>query len=684
MRRRLGLLATLLLIPAAASAEDDEIRRALSRGYQWISLGGALAAWVACTSFLRSRLFTGRPIALKLPAVFIALLALLATTAGMAYWKLGELGSTYGRIVAEDLPLRDKLTEISKNRLEQALIVERSLRRSGSDLSEEETRLERFAKLVEENVQQSRDLVTAKLAQKETSDEQRQSLTNALNELQSAQQSQASQAETARRILAAVRSGNSSSATTLAKAFADQQVDLDRRIDGVFRAVTSVTNRATEAATKLESRARGIVIGAAALALLLGFTSAWLLSRSITRRLARASSSILKTASDLDLTRRIPWSEDDRASDDEIGEVARSMNQLLDRVQDALKESRESSDRVARSSEELASAARSLTGNANSLNSSAEVMAKGVDSCLLNIRTAASGANSASTDMDKAAAMMGSTLSNIEEVSKGAEEMSKTVSTVAVAIEEMNSSLAEVARTASEEARIAVDAGSQAKTTRAAMESLSQSARKIGKVIEVIRDIADQTKLLALNAAIEAAGAGEAGKGFAVVANEVKELAKQTGSATEDITTLIDEMQSSTDRMVGAIEGIAKVIDTFNHMAGTVAAAVEEQTATTNEIARSIVLAADSANRISGRIKSAATGARDVTENARAIRELMVSLDAACRAASTAVTEISTSLTAVKQAVHTTHESSRSGLGASEDLAALSSGLRAKVSRFIV
>lgn len=166
--------------------------------------------------------------------------------------------------------------------------------------------------------------------------------------------------------------------------------------------------------------------------------------------------------------------------------------------------------------------------------------------------------------------------------------LSNSSQNVQTSTEQMTASIGEIARNATESARVASSAVQLASTTNQVVSSLGESSAKIGQVLKVITTIAQQTNLLALNATIEAARAGEAGKGFAVVANEVKELAKETAKATEDIGRRIEAIQSDANNAVDAIGKIGAVIDQIHDISNTIAGAVEEQTAVTNEIARSM------------------------------------------------------------------------------------------------
>jgi methyl-accepting chemotaxis protein len=201
-------------------------------------------------------------------------------------------------------------------------------------------------------------------------------------------------------------------------------------------------------------------------------------------------------------------------------------------------------------------------------------------------------------------------------VSAGAEQVNKNLQTVATGSEEMSTSIKEIAKNAHESAKVATSAVKVAEDTNQIVSKLGDSSTEIGQVIKVITSIAQQTNLLALNATIEAARAGEAGKGFAVVANEVKELAKQTAKATEDISRKIEAIQGDTKSAVGAIAQISEVIKQVNDFSNTIATAVEEQNATTNEMARNVGEAAKGSGEITTNIGGVSDAAQSTTQGA--------------------------------------------------------------------
>jgi len=239
------------------------------------------------------------------------------------------------------------------------------------------------------------------------------------------------------------------------------------------------------------------------------------------------------------------------------------------------------------------------------------------------IQTVSDNAQALSSASEELTAVSQQMSSNSEEtaaqanvVAAASEQVSKNVATVAASAEEMSASVREIAKNANDAAKVATEAVKVADDTNKTVAKLGESSIEIGKVIKVITSIAQQTNLLALNATIEAARAGEAGKGFAVVANEVKELAKQTAAATEDISGKIEAIQSDTKGAVVAIDRIGKIINQINDIQNTIASAVEEQTATTNEIARNAGEAAKGSTEISRNITNVSEAAKNTTEGA--------------------------------------------------------------------
>ncbi len=243
--------------------------------------------------------------------------------------------------------------------------------------------------------------------------------------------------------------------------------------------------------------------------------------------------------------------------------------------------------------EDLRNNMTSIAGNANSLSSSSEQ--------LTDVSTQMAG------NAEEAA-----TQANV--VSAASEQVSHNVNVVSSASEEMVASIKEITKHASDAARIAKGAVVTAQNTDRTIQKLGESSVEIGNVIKVITSIAQQTNLLALNATIEAARAGEAGKGFAVVANEVKDLAMETAKATDEISAKIDAIQTDTTSAVQAISEISNVIQQINDISNVIASAVEEQTATTNEINRNLSEAAKGTGEIAGNISGVATAAKNTSQ----------------------------------------------------------------------
>lgn len=275
---------------------------------------------------------------------------------------------------------------------------------------------------------------------------------------------------------------------------------------------------------------------------------------------------------------------------------------------------------------------RALTGNVNQMVQNLRDAMHQMTEIATTVATASEELTAVSGEMSSNASQ---TAEQASSASASAEQVSQNAITVATAIEEMNVSIREIARSAADAAKVAADAVKISDQTNQTITKLSQSSVEIGKVIKVITSIAQQTNLLALNATIEAARAGDAGRGFAVVANEVKELAKQTASATEDISQRIEAIQTDTKSAINAITQITAVINQINDIQNTIASSVEEQTATTNEIARNVSEAAKGSldiakniNIVAQNAQTTTTGASHTSQAATELTQIAVSLQA--------------------------------------------------------
>lgn len=244
----------------------------------------------------------------------------------------------------------------------------------------------------------------------------------------------------------------------------------------------------------------------------------------------------------------------------------------------------------------------------------------GVREAIEGMRTNAGVLTHASEDMTSASHVMSAnaeetaTQSNV--VAAAAEQVSRSVQTVATSSEEMATSVREVARQAHQAARVATDGVQMANIANASIVKLGEGSKNIGNVVKVITSIAEQTNLLALNATIEAARAGEVGKGFAVVANEVKELAKQTSQATDEISQRIETIQNDITATVKIIDEVSGVIKQISSIQTAIAGAVEQQTVTTQEIGRNLTEAARGTSEIARNIAGVAEAARNTSEGA--------------------------------------------------------------------
>ncbi len=299
--------------------------------------------------------------------------------------------------------------------------------------------------------------------------------------------------------------------------------------------------------------------------------------------------------------------------------IAASTNSMLAMIQEVAAKNLAIDDRVVTSEDEIGQAVLALNAMKNSLHT----VVQSISETAQQVATASEELSSTSQQIS---ANSEETCTQAHVVSQAAQQVNTNLQSVSTGFEEMTSTIQSIASNAHEAASVASNAVQTAQSANATITKLGVSSAEIGEVIKVITSIAQQTNLLALNATIEAARAGEAGKGFAVVANEVKELAKQTAKATDDISRKITAIQTDTKGAVEAIGTIAGVIGQINDISGTIATAVEEQSATTNEMTRNVTDAAKGSGEITTNINGMAEAARGTSnssmESQKAANEL--------------------------------------------------------------
>ncbi len=356
--------------------------------------------------------------------------------------------------------------------------------------------------------------------------------------------------------------------------------DLRNSMDKNSDMLEAESKASGEAARKVVSQSKIAIIAICVFSSLVLLVIASRTAREITMRLGLIIEWLKKMAAG-DLTLHV-----DDSRKDELGEIAHWFNDSLSKLRNTIGK--------------VASSAGSVTTATEQLSSVSQQM---------------------SSDSEKTSAQASAAASTTDEVSQN-------LQTVATGTEEMSASISEIAKNVGEASHVAKEAVKVAQSTNQMVSKLGESSAEIGQVIKVITSIAQQTNLLALNATIEAARAGEAGKGFAVVANEVKELAKQTAKATEDIRTKIEAIQADTKGSVKAIGTIGEIINQINEITALISTAVDQQNSTTREIARHIAEGAKGSSEIARNISGVAASANSTSSGAQNLREATGTLGA--------------------------------------------------------
>lgn len=348
-------------------------------------------------------------------------------------------------------------------------------------------------------------------------------------------------------------------------------------IHGAFEVIQSL-DQADAAIAAAMWRGIGIAVVLAGTAI--GLTL-WLLRRNVIRPI-RNLAELAKAIANKDLTHKVVVE-----TEDEIGELCKAFNHSTDSMSNLVREMGSSAITLATASSNMAATSAQLTQGAWQTSNQTSIVAAATEEMATNMSTVASSSD----------------------------DMTNNIKTVATAVEEMTISITDVARNAEQAASVADNAAHLVDSSNQTIDQLGSAAKEIGMVIETIQDIAEQTNLLALNATIEAARAGDAGKGFAVVATEVKELARQTADATEDIRCRIERIQNSTGSAVQSLEEIGRVVKEVNDVSRSIASAVEEQSVATRNIAQNTSRTSEAAETVSANVGQSAIATNEITQN---------------------------------------------------------------------
>jgi methyl-accepting chemotaxis protein len=333
-----------------------------------------------------------------------------------------------------------------------------------------------------------------------------------------------------------------------------------------------------------------------------------------------------------DLTVRL-----DIESKDEVGDMAGDLNKSVINLRDIMTKLSDTVRSLSDSSGKLSSLSSQMASSAEETNAQTGTVAAAAEQISASVGAASSAAEEASlstgdiagmteemsSTFDDVAVFARKTAENVRNVADSGDEIASDIELIATSVEEMTVSLNEVAKNTAQASHISQNAASRTLEMNAKMEALENASKQIGKIVGVIKDIADQTNMLALNATIEAAGAGEAGKGFAVVAGEVKELARQSADATDEISNQIEQIQNSTTDVVAAIREINGIINEIAGINQVIASSAEEQTSAAGEISKSV----------SKNARSVKSVAENTSESARLVSEISRSVDETSRTA---------------------------------------------------
>lgn len=527
--------------------------------------------------------------------------------AGIGIFQMGNIGKELESIAKNDIPLTEAVSKVTTHQLEQAILLERMLRLGNIKAHDAESRLveveEAFVKLahqVDGEILASEKLIENALKHT-TNDVEREEFEKVLKNLKIIEKEHTTFDEHVYAVIELINAGEINEAEKLAEKIEIEEDELDHKLINLLEEIETFTLNAARTAKEHEHAAiwQMTVVSIASIAI--GAIFSFLFARkSIAvplRDVAQALDCLTRGETDITLNIR---------NQDEIGKVAEAFERFKENTIEVKRLRAEAKEEEIRIEVEKREAMLRL---ADELERTVKSISDKIANAVAELDTTAHGmARNASDTSQRANA-----------VAAAAEEASINVQTVASASEELSASIEEISRQVTNAMTVTTSTTAQVETSSKTVEGLSTAALKIDEVVNLINDIAEQTNLLALNATIEAARAGEAGKGFAVVASEVKQLATQTGKATEDISQQVGEMQNGSSLTSEAIQAVVKAISSIDEQISGIASAVEEQNAVTAEIARNASEVATGSTDISLHISGVSQAATDSSASAEQV-----------------------------------------------------------------